>query len=51
MTPLQLKAALKEIKAERTFPIHTEKADLFTKFMRDLKSQVTRVEKGREYLL
>ena len=51
MTPLQLKAALKEINAERAFPIHTENADLFAKFMRDLKSQVTRVEKGREYLL
>jgi len=51
MMPLQLKAALKEINAERTFPIHTENADLFAKFMRDLKSQVTCVEKGREYTL
>ena len=51
MMPLQLKATLKEINAERTFPIHTEHAELFAKFMRDLKSQVTHVEKCREYLL
>jgi ribonuclease J len=51
MMPLQLKAALKEINAERTFPIHTEHADLFARFMRDLKSQVVPVEKCREYTL
>jgi ribonuclease J len=51
MMPLQLKATLKEINAERTFPIHTEHAELFAKFMRDLKSQVTHVEKCREYPL
>jgi ribonuclease J len=49
--PLQLKTALKEINAERIFPIHTESADLFAKFMRDLKSQVTLVEKCRSYTL
>ncbi|MCW4045630.1 MAG: MBL fold metallo-hydrolase [Candidatus Bathyarchaeota archaeon] len=51
MMPLQLKAALKEINAKRTFPIHTEKAELFAKFMRDVKTQVTRVEKCTEYTL
>jgi len=51
MMPLQLKAALKEINAERTFPIHTENAELFIKFMRDLNGQVTHVEKCREYTL
>ena len=49
--PLQLKTALKEISAEKVFPIHTENASLFAKFMRDLKSQVTLVEKCREYTL
>ncbi|HLE76080.1 MAG TPA: MBL fold metallo-hydrolase [Candidatus Bathyarchaeia archaeon] len=49
--PLQLKTALKEINAERVFPVHTENASLFVKFMRDLKSQVTLVEKCREYKL
>jgi len=51
MMPLQLKAALKEMNAARTFPIHTENAELFAKFTRDLKSQVTPVEKCREYTL
>jgi len=49
--PLRLKAALKEINAKRIFPVHTESATLFAKFMRDLKSQVTLVEKSKEYTL
>jgi mRNA degradation ribonuclease J1/J2 len=49
--PLQLKKALKEINAKRIFPVHTENADLFAKFVRNLKSQVTLVEKSKEYLL
>ena len=51
MMPLQLKAALKEINAKKIFPVHTESADLFARFMRDLKSQVTLVEKCKEYTL
>jgi ribonuclease J len=51
MMPLQLKKTLKEINAKRMFPIHTESAGLFAKFMRDLKSQVTLVEKSKEYTL
>ena len=51
MMPLQLKAALKEINAKKIFPIHTESAGLFAKFMRDLKGQVTLVEKCKEYTL
>jgi len=49
--PLQLKKALKEINAKRIFPVHTESVDLFAKFVRDLKSQVTIVEKCKEYTL
>jgi ribonuclease J len=49
--PLQLRKALKEINAKRIFPVHTESADLFAKFVRDLKSQVTLVEKCKEYTL
>jgi len=49
--PLRLKATLKEINAKRIFPVHTESADLFAKFMRDLKSQVTLIEKSKEYTL
>jgi len=51
ITPLRLKAALKEINAEKVFPVHTENAELFAKFMRDTKSQVEHIEKGREYRL
>ena len=47
--PLQLKAILKRINAPKTFPVHTENAELFTKFMRDLKSQIVLTEKSKEY--
>jgi len=47
--PLQLKNFLKEINADKIFPIHTENADLFAKFMGDLKSKTMLVEKGRKY--
>jgi ribonuclease J len=49
--PLRLKAALKTIGAKRIFPVHTESAGLFARFVRDLKSKVTIVEKSREYTL
>ncbi len=49
--PLQLKKVLKSISPAQIFPIHTEKADLFAGFMRDLKSSIIRVEKYQEYLL
>jgi ribonuclease J len=51
MMPLQLKAALKTIGGKRVFPVHTEQADLFAGFMRDLKSKVTMVEKNKAYAL
>jgi ribonuclease J len=47
--PLQLKTILKEVNAAKIFPVHTENADLFAKFMRDLKSKVVVAEKGKEY--
>jgi len=49
--PLRLKKALKEVNAKRIFPVHTESAGLFAGFVRDLKSQVTLVEKCKEYTL
>jgi hypothetical protein len=51
MMPLQLKKALRTMDGKRVFPVHTEAADLFAGFMRDLKSKVTLVEKGKEYAL
>jgi ribonuclease J len=47
--PLQLKNLLKKINAAKIFPVHTENADLFAKFMRNLKSQTLLTEKGTEY--
>ena len=47
--PLQLKTILKEVNAAKIFPIHTENAELFAKFMRDLRSQVILTEKNKEY--
>jgi ribonuclease J len=49
--PLQLKAALKEINAAKMFPVHTENAGLFCKFMRDLKGKVKLIEKENTYRL
>ena len=49
--PLQLKAALKEINAAKMFPVHTENAGLFCKFMRDLKGKVKLIEKENAYRL
>jgi ribonuclease J len=47
--PLQLKAILQEINAGKIFPVHTEKAELFARFMRDSRSKTVLVEKGKEY--
>jgi ribonuclease J len=47
--PLQLKAMLREINSRRIFPVHTENTALFVKFMRDLKSKTTVIEKAEEY--
>lgn len=49
--PLQLRSALKEMKAQRVIPIHTENAKLFTEFMRDLPSKIMPPEKQKEYIL
>ncbi|MGB9713541.1 MAG: MBL fold metallo-hydrolase [Candidatus Bathyarchaeales archaeon] len=49
--PMQLKAILKEINAKEIFPVHTEKPNLFAKFMRDLKSKIVITEREREYPL
>ncbi len=49
--PLQLKAILEEIGGKTIFPVHTENAELFAKFMQDSKSRVALPEKSREYQL
>jgi len=49
--PLQLKTILKEIKATKIFPIHTENAELFASFTRDLKGKVILTEKEKQYTI
>ena len=51
MMPLQLKAALRKIHAKQIFPVHTENAELFKKFMGNTSGQVTLVEKNQQYQL
>ncbi|MEM3641590.1 MAG: MBL fold metallo-hydrolase [Candidatus Bathyarchaeia archaeon] len=47
--PLQLKSILKEVGAAEIFPVHTENAELFARFMRNLKSQIVLTERDKEY--
>ncbi|MEM0313736.1 MAG: MBL fold metallo-hydrolase [Candidatus Bathyarchaeia archaeon] len=47
--PFDLKNALQNIHAARIFPVHTEDAELFAKFIRGIGSKVMHVEKGEEY--
>jgi len=49
--PLQLKAAINKMRARKIFPVHTENAELFGKFMRNVCSQVVLVEKGRSFIV
>ena len=49
--PLQLKTILKEINAAKIFPVHTENAELFASFMRDLKGKMILTEKGKQYTI
>jgi len=49
--PLQLKHILEEIGAEKAFPVHTENASLFARFMHDLKSEIAVPEREKEYTL
>jgi ribonuclease J len=51
MMPMQLKAALKRMGTKRVFPVHTENAELFRRFMGDSAGEVQLVEKARQYLL
>jgi ribonuclease J len=49
--PFQLKEILQAIKPKQIFPIHGAHPELFCRFMNDLKSEITIVEKGKEYAL
>lgn len=47
--PFALKEVLKEINSVKVFPVHTENAELFAKFVKDLKSETLLAEKEKEY--
>jgi ribonuclease J len=47
--PLQLRDVLGEMDSERIFPVHTEKPLMFSRFMRDLRSEVIVPKKNRKY--
>lgn len=47
--PLQLKVVLEKIKPRKVFPIHGDHPELFSKFIRNLNSEILYVEKGKEY--
>ncbi|MCX8177432.1 MAG: MBL fold metallo-hydrolase [Candidatus Bathyarchaeota archaeon] len=49
--PFDLKNTLQNIHAARIFPVHTEDAELFAKFIRGIGSEIVHVEKGEEYLI
>ncbi|MDH5783866.1 MAG: hypothetical protein OEZ35_09465 [Candidatus Bathyarchaeota archaeon] len=49
--PLQSKETLQATKPKHIFPIHGAHPELFSRFMNDLKSKTTMVEKGKEYVL
>jgi mRNA degradation ribonuclease J1/J2 len=51
MSKDQLIEMVKEIQPKQAFPVHTENAELFKKFMGSACSQVSLVEKGVEYQL
>jgi ribonuclease J len=47
--PLQLKSTLEKIDAKTIFPVHTENAMLFSRFMGAAKGKVVLTEKEKEY--
>jgi mRNA degradation ribonuclease J1/J2 len=51
MSKDQLIGMVKEINPKQAFPVHTENAELFKKFMGNASGQVLLVEKFKEYQL
>ena len=49
--PLQLRSILEKVNADTVFPVHTENARLFSRFMRGSKGKVILTEKEKEYRL
>jgi len=49
ITPLHLRESLKMLKPKKILPIHGKHPELFSRFMRDLKSEILLPEKGKSY--
>jgi len=49
MMPLQLKSTLEKIHAKTVFPVHTQNAQLFCRFMRNVGSKTILTEKNQDY--
>ena len=47
--PLQLKKVLETIRPGKTFPVHCNYPELFSRFMRNVGGEILLAEKGREY--
>jgi len=47
--PLQLKEVLRAVNPRKVFPIHGDHPEMFSRFMKDLNSEIVIVEKGKEY--
>ncbi len=49
--PLQLKRVIDEVRAKKVFPVHTDRQELLSKFVKSDKSEVVMVERERKYVL
>jgi len=47
--PYQLKWAIKEINPQKVFLVHTEKPELYKRFLSDLNMEIINPEEGKEY--
>jgi len=47
--PLQLKKALETIRPRKTFPVHCNYPELFSRFMKNVGGEILLAERGREY--
>lgn len=49
--PYQLKWAIKEINAKKVFLVHTERPELYKRFLSDLNIEIISPEEGKEYVV
>ena len=51
VAPFQLRKALEIIEPKKIFPIHTNRPELLSKYIRDLEGKIQIPEKGKKYLI